>query len=337
MKKTLLSLMLILALNASAGEKKIEVCFTDPEKIRKSVCEPEAALISLINSCSSSFDGAFYDISSMRVTAALLEALDRGVTIRLVTESDTLSGRAIEQIIDAGIPVVHDGNHGLMHNKFAIVDRSIVYTGSTNATDNCAYKNNNNSVIIKSVELAEIYSSEFEEMFIHGVFGNRKEYGIFAPFINRYHVKVDGININAYFSPDNNVEKIINSRIRKAEKSIRFMAFSFTSDLIGETMIEKFKKGITVEGIFERNGSGSEHSEYTKMLVEGIPVKKDGNWHQMHHKVIIIDEKIVITGSFNFSKNANIRNDENIIIIDSQVIAAEYIEEFRRIYNGGAR
>ena len=113
------------------------------------------------------------------------------------------------------------------------------------------------------------------------------------------------------------------------------MAFSFTSDVIGETMIEKFKEGITVEGVFEKRGSGSEHSEFTKMLIEGVPVIKDHNRNVMHHKVIIIDDRIVITGSFNFSKNANRSNDENIVIIDSPEIAAQYNDEFRRLYKRG--
>jgi len=57
----------------------------------------------------------------------------------------------------------------------------------------------------------------------------------------------------------------------------------------------------------------------------------DRNQHAMHHKVLIIDERLVITGSYNFSKNADRRNDENIIIIDNPEIAAEYLAEYRRL------
>lgn len=337
MKKLALTIIILLALSASAAEKKVQVCFTDPERIRKGLARPEELLIRYINSSSRSFDGAFYDISSIRIADALIRASKRGVKVRLVTDSDNLSGEAIEAIIEAGIPVADDNRSSLMHNKFAVIDDSIVYTGSTNATDNCAFKNNNNSLIISSPELALIYDAEFEEMFTQEIFGNRKEGSPLAPLLNRYYVKIDDININAYFAPENNIEKIINGRINKAEKSIRFMAFSFTSDVIGETMIEKFKNGITVEGIFERRGAGSEYSEYTKMLIEGIPVIKDHNRHNMHHKVIIIDDRIVITGSFNFSKNANSRNDENIIIIDSPDVAAQYYAEFKRLFKGGRR
>ncbi len=337
MKKLALILVIFLSLGASAAEKHVQICFSDPERIRRGIPQPEEQLIRYINLSSRSFDGAFYDISSMRIADALVRASKRGVKVRLVTDSDNLSGGAIEVIMEAGIPVIDDNRSALMHNKFAVIDDSIVYTGSTNATDNCAFKNNNNSIIISSHELAQIYDAEFEEMFTQGIFGNKKEGTPLAPLINKYYVKIDDININAYFAPENNIEKIINSRIKKAEKSIRFMAFSFTSDVIGETMIEKFRNGILVEGIFERRGAGSEYSEYTKMLIEGIPVIKDRNRHNMHHKVIIIDDRIVITGSFNFSKNANSRNDENIILIDSPDVAAQYNAEFKRLYKRGRR
>lgn len=337
MKKIAVLLIFVLILPLSGTGKRIEVCFSDPDKIRRTIPMPEERLIKMINSSREKFNGAFYDISSMRVADALVRASLRGVKVRLVTDSDNLSGKAIESIIDAGIPVVEDGKSALMHNKFAVIDDSIVYTGSTNATDNCAFKNNNNSIIISSTELAQIYNAEFEEMYTHGIFGNKREPYPLAALLNRYYVKLDGININAYFAPEDNIEKIINSRLKKAKKSIRFMAFSFTSDTIGETMISKFRKGVTVEGVFEKRGTGSQHSEYTKMMIEGIPVVKDRNRRIMHHKVIIIDDTLVITGSFNFSENANRKNDENILIIESAEIAAKYTEEFRRVYSGGRR
>lgn len=337
MKKFIILLVVIPFFSASGLEKRIEVCYSDPDKTRKTIPGPEESLIRIINQSSDYINGAFYDISSIRVAQALINASGRGVKVRLVTDSDNLSGKAIESIINAGISIAEDNKPGLMHNKFAVIDGSIVYTGSTNATDNCAFENNNNSIIIKSNELADIYNAEFEEMYTHGVFGNRKDPAPFALLTNKYYVKIDDIHINAYFAPEDNVERIINSRLKKANNSIRFMAFSFTSDVIAETMISKFKNGLIVQGVFEKKGSNSEYSEYTKMLIEGVPVIKDRNYRIMHHKVIIIDDRIVITGSFNFSKNANRSNDENILIVESPEIAASYTEEFRRIYSRGKK
>jgi len=272
----------------------------------------------------------------MKIADELIAAYIRGVDVKLVTENDTCAGETITKIIESGIPVVADTGNGLMHNKFAVIDGTSVFTGSYNTTENCTWKNNNNALLIRSEELAEIYFSEFTEMFESRIFGNKKEEGAFAELQKKYYVKLDDMNINVYFAPEDNVEKIIYGRIKKAEKSIKFMQFSFTSDQIGELIIEKFKEGIAVEGVFEKKGSGTEYSEYTKMKIEDIPVRLDRNTGVMHHKVIIIDDYRVITGSFNISKNANNKNDENIIIIDSRELASKYIEEFNRIY-GEAR
>ena len=85
-------------------------------------------------------------------------------------------------------------------------------------------------------------------------------------------------------------------------------------------------------GVFEKTGSSTEYSELGKMYCAGMAVKRDENPSFLHHKVIIIDEHIVITGSFNFSDNADESNDENVLIIDNPEIAALYLQEFNRIW-----
>jgi len=337
LKKTALTLSLLLLIQPSrSAEKKWEVFFTNPANLKKTgTVNPRDGLISTIKNSSKSFYGAFYDISSMEIADGLIAAHKRGIDVKLVTDNNNFSGAAVSKILESGIPVASGNGTGLMHNKFAVIDGSSVFTGSYNTTDNCTLRNNNNAILIRSPELAGIYSSEFQEMFGSGIFGNRKEEGAFSWFTKKYYVKLDDIIINVYFSPEDNIEKIIYDRIKKAGTSVKFMQFSYTSDVIGEMMIKMFKEGIAVEGVFEKKGSDTEYSEYIKMKIESVPVKLDGNKYAMHHKVIIIDDRMVITGSFNISRNANINNDENIIIIESREVAAKYIEEFNRIYGAG--
>jgi phosphatidylserine/phosphatidylglycerophosphate/cardiolipin synthase-like enzyme len=66
---------------------------------------------------------------------------------------------------------------------------------------------------------------------------------------------------------------------------------------------------------------------------QGAELKKDNNSYSMHHKIFIIDNKTVITGSFNPSANADINNDENILIIHDKKIAKKYLEEFDYLWN----
>ena len=74
-------------------------------------------------------------------------------------------------------------------------------------------------------------------------------------------------------------------------------------------------------------------TEYDAFMQAGLDVRRDGNPGLMHHKVIIIDRSIVITGSYNFSASAETSNDENVVIIHSADAAGRYLAEFQRIYD----
>lgn len=321
----------VYAAGSDAG-RMWRVYFTSPGSSAPAATTPDAALIELIANAKVSINGAFYSVSSARIAQSLMAAHARGVRVRLVTDSDYFDTRAIKEIARCGIPVVGDGRRGLMHNKFAVIDDCIVWTGSFNLTDNSIERNNNNAIAIVSPELAAIFNSEFEEMFQYRVFGNRKDFAI-LPFLgSRYYVKIGDMNINVYFSPEDNIERILRKRLAKAKTSVHFMAFSFTSDPLAESLIRLHKKGVRVCGVMERDGSSTKESEYIKMKVEGISVKLDNNRYKMHHKVMIIDESIVVTGSYNFSRGANVKNDENVLIIEDAEIAGMYMKEFNRLY-----
>jgi len=336
MKIIKITAALLFMLPLFAGDDWWQVFFTHPQsKTGVTDVTPEKALVKTINEAKVSFYGAFYDIGSVPVTNAILAAKKRGVDIRLVTDDSNYNKPQVSRLEAAGITVVSDANKGLMHNKFAVIDDEKVWTGSYNITENGENKNNNNAILIRSPELAGIYLARFKDMFELKNFGNRKKNKPFGGITQKYYVKIGDTNINAYFAPDDNVENIIIGRIKNAKNSIRFMAFSFTSAPIAEAMIMKFKEGVAVSGVFERKGSDTKESQFTKMKVEGVPVRLDGNRYSMHHKVIIIDDYRLITGSYNFSKNASRINDENCIMIDNAAISALYVREFENIFKIG--
>jgi phosphatidylserine/phosphatidylglycerophosphate/cardiolipin synthase-like enzyme len=67
----------------------------------------------------------------------------------------------------------------------------------------------------------------------------------------------------------------------------------------------------------------------------GVELRFDGNPDRMHHKVIVIDQQTVITGSYNFSRSAETRNDENLVVLHDAEVAASYLEEFERVFDLG--
>ncbi len=321
----------------AAAEPEIQAFFTQVhtgklEDVQNNAANPDFQLVKLIDSAQTSLDISAFEIDSERVTDAILRAAQtRNVGVRIVTDSDYLHEAQIQRLIKAGIPVVDDQRNGLMHNKFIVVDadseRATVWTGSTNLTENCFWKNNNNALQIRSRELAENFTAEFEEMFV------QKKFGISSPAVVPHpSVTVGKTTIQTHFAAEGKVAGKVAEALNKAEKSIHFMAFSFTHDAIGQVVAQKFSDKVEVRGVFENVGSGTQYSEYGKLKALGVDVKKDGNPAILHHKVFIIDGKTVITGSFNFSDSADKNNDENLLIIESEDLARQYEAEFKQIY-----
>lgn len=285
-------------------------------------------LAEAIDSAKLSVDVAAYSLSLNSIRDALLRAHDRGVQVRMVMESENLDRADPQRLLDAGIPILGDRREGLMHNKFMVIDDSEVWVGGMNYTDSGAYEDNNVMMRIRSVKVAENYAKEFEEMYTEDRFGDN----VLAETPNP-RVTIDGTPVDIYFSPDDGVQAILLDILAGAQESIYFMAFSFTSDELGDVMRERAESGVTVAGVMdEEQVQSNQGTEYDAFRQAGLDVYIDGNPGQMHHKVIIVDEDIVIVGSYNFTNSAETRNDENLLVVYDEQIAAQFLDEFTRVY-----
>ena len=317
-----------------------EVYFTDP----KTIHDPdildgsiEEKLIERIDNAQKSIHIAAFEFNLTPVAKALIRAHERGVDIKWVTddenglEADEEDDRGQFAMLErAGIQVKDDGRGALMHNKFIIFDSSVVWTGSTNVTKNDMFRNNNNVIVIISPRLAQIYAREFQEMW-------EGEFGPTSPStLDQQAMTLDGIPIQVYFASEDEVLDYLIPLVENARKSIRFMAFSFTHDGLTQAMLQRARAGVNVQGIFETRGSETEYSALGPLFCARLPVRQDGNPGTFHHKVIVIDESILITGSLNFSDNANDSNDENTLVITDPEIASLYLQEFERRWEEAA-
>lgn len=294
----------------------------------------DEAVASAIRATTRTLDIVAFEFNSPAITAAVLDARRRNVQVRIVADNEHTiedDDSTIQQVVDAGIPVVYDERSAFMHNKFMIMDGITVWTGSTNWTINDVYRNNNNMVTLRSRRAVEIYQAEFNEMFTQNSFGPRSSSGNTANF------QQDGTPVQILFAPENSVIEAIINEVNTADSQVRFMAFSFTQDDLGAALLQRGDQGITVEGIFEVRGSETEFSELRPLFCAGMDVRQDGNRYTFHHKVIIIDNDTVITGSFNFSDNAVSSNDENLIIVKDSDFAAQYIAEYERMKRQATR
>ncbi|MDP7115450.1 MAG: phospholipase D-like domain-containing protein [Candidatus Woesearchaeota archaeon] len=211
----------------------------------------------------------------------------------------------------------------LMHNKFCILDNNIIITGSMNPTKNGNSKNNNNIVILSSPSLAKNYQEEFDELW-QGTFSG----GSSVPFPIIY---LNNTKIESYFCPEDLCKEKVLSLLNPPLESILFMTFSLTDPHIASLLAKKAET-IEVKGVGEKRRFNMKYEQYKSLNNSKVLLKPDTNPAILHHKVFIIDKKIVITGSFNPTKNANERNDENILIIHDEKIAQQYLEEFYSLW-----
>ncbi len=264
---------------------------------------------------------------------ALLDAHRRGVQVRMVTETDYMDEDEVQELIQAGIPVLGDSREGLMHNKFTVIDRLEVWTGSMNYTINESYYNDNNLIRIRSEQLAENYSTEFEEMFVDDQFGPGSPANTPHPSLT-----IAGTRLESCFSPDDGCTARLEEVIEGAQNNLVFLAYSFTSDELADALIDRAQEGVRVEGVIETGQATTNRgSKWQDLLSAGIDVRLDNNPNQMHNKVMVIDGQIVALGSFNFTYSAETRNDENLLIVYDPQLAEIYLAEFERIFNQSSR
>lgn len=315
-----------------------EVYFTDPLTINNEndpTGSVEERLLQFIDAAQVSIHIASFEFNLPRVADALIAAKARGVDVRWVTDDE--NGLEIDanpnrgqftRLMAGGIEVKDDaGRSALMHNKFWIFDRQIVWTGSTNITVNGVYKQNNNVIVFHSPDVALIYEREWDELW-------NAQLGPRAPSTrNNQWAILDGTPIQILFSAEDDAVDNLIALVNDAQTSVRFLAFSFTDYPLAQAMIARAQAGVDVQGVFETFGSNSTRSELRTLWCAGLPVRQDGNSSFLHDKVIIIDNSIVVTGSLNFSSSADEENEENVVILDNAEIAALYLQEYQKLWD----
>lgn len=318
----------------------LQVYFTDPTPADDLNNGLDAqVIVPLIESAQTSIEIASFDFNLPSVLDALVRAKQRGVDVRVIV--DTVSGEttldarrspsgqtldAMRLLEQARIKVVDGGrSNGLMHNKMLIVDSRVLVIGSMNFSYNDVYRNDNNILVITDPTLIANYRAKFNEGFDNRRFGAQSQLGAQVSVLT-----IGGVDVANYFAPRDKVMDKLVALVGAAQHSVRFLAFTYTHPSLVNAMIDRHQAGVDVQGIIESRGVSQ--GMLVPLYCHNVPVWTDGNRYTMHHKVIIIDEAIVVTGSYNFTKSADDLNDENVLIIANRALAARYLEEYARIH-----
>lgn len=354
----------------SASTGQINVYFNRSVNTSISLGEPALGnqdlvgrILTRINNARRSIDACIYNLSGTQgetVANALVVARNgRGVRVRVIGEYDNmydagsgtlrypwtlLAGNGIPLISDRFDPI--NFGAGFMHNKFFTFDyrggapESVwVWTGSWNLTPQQTTTDHQNSIEIQDVALAGAYTLEFNEMWgsdtdvpnaSNSRFGVRKRDNTPHRFV------IANQPVECYFSPSDRTTTQIKNTLRRSSADVAFAVFSFTRRDIADTLIARRNAGRRVRGVMDSN---VDPEQFTYLASNGIDVRLEPTSTLLHHKYAIVDASRglsgpnwVITGSHNWSNNAENSNNENTLIIQSARVANLYLQEFAARY-----
>lgn len=300
-----------------------------------------------IDRAQATLDVAVYNADDLSIMYALNAAQARGVQVRYITEGSN-SNNGLSSLSPL-IPVLQrsDDEGSGMHHKFMSIDADMpdqawVWTGSTNWTQNGLFADYNNMVFVQDQALALAYRAEFEEMW--GGSGPQPDaanshFGADKVDDTPHFFDVDGVQIECRFSPSDGTTSRIVSMLDQAQHSARAALFSFTNDDIADALLDAHERpGCVVQ--LDLEDAIYPGTEGWYLFSNGVDVAThNSDDPQLHHKYGIVDEgtgsdAVVITGSHNWTWNAELVNDENTLIIHDATVANLFYQEWRARRSG---
>ena len=324
-----------------AGEVALRVVFL-PEGEQRALSELAAAL----NGSKRTIDLALLELNDTRLGYLLARAAGRGVRVRLFSERDhrgetlatllagargqqsgrpRVSEREAKEKAEpvgphcerlAGVEICYDDRPGLMHDKFAVCDEAVVFTGSANWSYNGLHKNDNDLIKLSGAPAVRLYHDAFASLW-------RRKPRAPAPATLEL---AKGGKLQVYFSPSSGQRAVerITAALDAADSEVWVAAFVLTSPEIIAALNRAADRGVAVRVLLERRNLGDSQEE---RLHDKVQVRPDANHYAMHLKTMVIDGKTVMTGSFNFTRSAASRNDENLLVLTSPQLAQRYKEK----------
>lgn len=318
-----------------------------------------ARLVRFIGAANETLEFALYDLRlsdplKQQLVAALQERAAAGVQIRICYDGDKpfVPNVAAGQdpapagtgamVHSLGFPYRRIGGMKLMHNKFIIRDRTGVWTGSLNMTDGGFTLMENNVLEIESPALAASYAQDFEELWAKE---NFEDTGRIETTPVPLTFGGQPATARVMFSPGFGLEidAEVAKRVTTAKRRVRICSLLLNSGTLISALTDLLAGGrVEVSGIYDRTQMADVFRQWQDVPTNHwkIPALQDviaraklvgknstpysptGRHDFMHNKILVVDDT-VITGSYNFSRSAQI-NAENILFIESAALAQTY-------------
>jgi phosphatidylserine/phosphatidylglycerophosphate/cardiolipin synthase-like enzyme len=139
-------------------------------------------------------------------------------------------------------------------------------------------------------------------------------------------------NSDVYFSPGEACRSVIINQLNQAVRDVKICVFTISDDQITDAIITTHKKGVPIQVITDNDKMEDEGSDIEQLADEGIPVKIDNTPNHMHHKFMVVDERALLTGSYNWTRSAARYNHENILLTKETPVIRSYLKEFSQLW-----
>ena len=325
-----------------------------PLRVSQAPVNLDSLVVARIGLAAYSVDLCVYSLSSWNVVNALKDRYDHGVKVRVIVDNHHWNSQ-VAALASYGIPVITDSfgtNLGeeSMHHKFLVVDArdagipedDFVLTGSYNYTYD-PFGSANNVVFLASAEVAAAYTTEFNEMW--GGSGDTPDpaasrFGTRKTDNTPHHFVVGGHPVSVYFSPSDGTEAALIQQIQQAHERLQFAMYFFTNQNLSNAMKARWDEDAAlVAGVFDSTNflDPGHYSESWDMLGLGGNAWSPAAYvycdslhgKLLHHKYLVVDRRVVVTGSANFTYSAMNTNDENVVIVQDSLLAQDFLQELR--------
>lgn len=315
-----------------------------------------ASFVAAIDVTSHTLLLSLYDLRLPDVTEALLRAKARGVDVRLVYDQSHVKpgapgerGGSVEylQLLDGGVPIrilKGGGSFGIMHNKFAVFDGELLATGSFNWTPSADEKHFENEIYRADAAHIEGYTRYWEWMWALGRAPAAEEAADAAAATDGFGpppadplrpVAFAGGSYPRYaFSPQGGVEDFLVDAIGRAERTIDVAIFSLYAQRVVDALIAAKARGVAVRVVADAS-QAARSQPVLALSKSGVKLRLSsgrGGTGVMHHKYALFDGIMLMTGSYNFSANAEQFNFENDIFTAHPGEVAAYGAEFAGVW-----
>ena len=289
------------------------------------------------------------------LSKALKDAYDKDRDVKIIIDNDTGNIDIYRYFKENNVPIINDtsaGENHIMHDKFVIIDDSILAVSTTNFIPEDYENNNNVAIIVKSKSLAYYYKQEFLQIWNNGngKFGTDKTED--HSFISKIKYGDRIIIFEGYFSPFkeyygdlHRIPNYIAGYINRSTSEVYFASYIFSTSGWVKPIINSLKNvsdfstDIVLRGVFDEIMNLDSQGKAIYDLLEYFDNKGvlavDIHDGKMHDKLFVIDQEIAILGSYNPTKSATVNHDENILIIKDSGgnIAKKYRDHINTMYS----